>query len=153
VHDSSAPFVEEGNFDGLLDAIAVAARENPRIVLHGHQPLTRLFGSVETLVALKPHLAWLRGEVLAAIRRGESRAAIQHANLIPPGLLERGAHVHLPFLVLRENVINPLRSERRLLAARHAGRRCVQGRFPRNGQRGDAYRGAYQRLMEKYRAS
>jgi hypothetical protein len=57
---------------------------------------------------LKPHLAWLRGEVVAAIRRGENRAAIQQANLIPPGLLASGARVQLPYLVLRENVINRL---------------------------------------------
>src|SRR5439155_7587124 len=82
-----APFVEEGNFDGLLSAIDVVGRKSPRILLHGHEPLTRLFGSVDTLVRLKPHLAWLRGEVVAAIRRGEDRAAIQQANLIPPGLL------------------------------------------------------------------
>jgi glyoxylase-like metal-dependent hydrolase (beta-lactamase superfamily II) len=103
-----APFVEEGDFDGLLSAIDVAARKSPRVLLHGHEPLTRLFGSVDTLVRLKPHLAWLRGEVVAAIRRGEDRAAIQQANLIPPGLLESGARVQLPYLVLRENVINRL---------------------------------------------
>jgi glyoxylase-like metal-dependent hydrolase (beta-lactamase superfamily II) len=103
-----APFVEEGNFDGLLAAITVAERKNPRVLLHGHEPLTRLFGSVETLVGLRPHLAWLRDEVLAAVRRGESRVALQQANLIPPGLLASGARVQLPYLVLRENVINRL---------------------------------------------
>ncbi len=103
-----APFVEEGNLDGLLAAIDVVERKNPRILLHGHEPLTRLFGSVETLARLKPRLAWLRDEVLARIRRGEDRAAIQQANLIPPGLLEDGAEVELPFLLLRENVINRL---------------------------------------------
>jgi glyoxylase-like metal-dependent hydrolase (beta-lactamase superfamily II) len=103
-----APFVEEGNFDGLLSAIDVLERKNPRVLLHGHEPLTRVFGSVETLVRLKPRLTWLRDEVLAAIRRGEDRAAIQEANLIPPGLLEDGARVEFPYLVLRENVINRL---------------------------------------------
>src|SRR4029450_975472 len=86
-----APFVEEGNLDGLLAAIEVVERKNPRILLHGHEPLTRLFGSVETLARLKPRLAWLRDEVLAAIRRGDDRASVQPANLIPPGLLENGA--------------------------------------------------------------
>jgi hypothetical protein len=103
-----APFVEEGNLDGLLAAIEVVERKNPRILLHGHEPLTRLFGSVETLARLKPRLAWLRDEVLAAIRRGDDRASVQQANLIPPGLLEEGARVQLPYLVLRENVINRL---------------------------------------------
>src|SRR5262249_32565737 len=103
-----APFVEEGNFDGLLAAIDVAERKNPRILLHGHEPLTLLFGSVAVRAGLGPHLAWLRDEVLAAIQRGESRAALQQANLIPPGLLDGGARVELPYLVLRENVINRL---------------------------------------------
>jgi len=103
-----APFVEEGNLDGLLAAIDVVAQKNPRILLHGHEPLTRVFGSVDTLVRLKPHLTWLRGEVLAAIRRGDDRAAVQQANLIAPGLLEDGARVQLPYLILRENVIDRL---------------------------------------------
>lgn len=103
-----APFVEEGNLDGLLSAIDVVERKNPRVLLHGHEPLTRIFGSVETLVRLKPRLAWLRDEVLAAIRRGEGRAAVQQANLIPPGLLQDGAGGELAYLVLRENVINRL---------------------------------------------
>jgi hypothetical protein len=70
-------------------------------LLHGHEPLTRIFGSVETLVRLKPHLAWLRDKVLAAIRRSEGRAAVQQANLIPPGLLQDGAGDSLAYLVLR----------------------------------------------------
>jgi glyoxylase-like metal-dependent hydrolase (beta-lactamase superfamily II) len=103
-----APFVEEGNLDGLLAAIDVVEQKHPDIVLHGHEALTRLFGSVHTLVRLKPHLAWLRDEVLTAVRRGEDRASIQQLNLIPPGLLESGAGLQLPYLVLRENVINRL---------------------------------------------
>jgi glyoxylase-like metal-dependent hydrolase (beta-lactamase superfamily II) len=103
-----APFVEEGSFDGLLSSIDLVERKNPRVLLHGHEPLNRVFGSVETLVRLKPRLAWLRDEVLAAIRRGEGRAALQQANLIPPGLLEDGAPTEFAYLVLRENVINRL---------------------------------------------
>lgn len=38
-----APFIPEGNLPGLLDAIDVIARDNPRLLLHGHDPLTRLF--------------------------------------------------------------------------------------------------------------
>jgi hypothetical protein len=55
---------------------------------------------------MKSHLAWLRAEVLAAIQRGSDRSALQQANLIPPGLLAGEPGAHLPYLVMRENVIN-----------------------------------------------
>ncbi len=101
-----APFIEEGNLPGLLDAIDVIARDNPRSLLHGHDPLTRLFPTPAVLTSLKPHLQWLQGRILEGIRHGESRAALQQANLIPPGLVAGDPAVHLPYLVLRENVIN-----------------------------------------------
>jgi alkyl sulfatase BDS1-like metallo-beta-lactamase superfamily hydrolase len=58
------------------------------------------------LAQLKTYLGWLHEEVLAAIRRGDERAAIQQANLIPPGLLTGDPDAHLPYIVMRENVIN-----------------------------------------------
>ena len=54
-----APFVEEGSLDGLLDAIDILVQKNPRYLLHGHEPLTRLFASPAMLANLKIHLAWL----------------------------------------------------------------------------------------------
>jgi len=57
---------------------------------------------------LHTHLVWLRAAVLDAIRGGNDRAAIQAANLIPPGLDLSGSNVQLAYLVLRENVINRL---------------------------------------------
>jgi len=101
-----APFVEEGSLDGLLDAIDIVVQKSPRYLLHGHEPLTRLFASPVMLANLKTHLAWLREEVLTAIRRGDERAAVQQANLIPPGLLTGDPDAHLPYIVMRENVIN-----------------------------------------------
>jgi glyoxylase-like metal-dependent hydrolase (beta-lactamase superfamily II) len=101
-----APFVEEGNLDGLLDAIDIVVQKSPRYLLHGHEPLTRLFASPVMLANLKSHLAWLGEQVLAATRRGEERASIQQANLIPPGLLTGDPDVHQPYIVMRENVIN-----------------------------------------------
>ncbi len=103
-----APFIEEGNLQGLLDAIDVVVQTNPKVLLHGHEPLTRVFASPEMLARLKTHLAWLQDQVLAAIRRGEERAAIQQANLIPPGLVDGDFRTHQPYLLLRENVINRL---------------------------------------------
>jgi glyoxylase-like metal-dependent hydrolase (beta-lactamase superfamily II) len=80
-----APFLAEGNLPGLLDAIDVVVDKQPRHLLHGHEPLTRNFSSSSILARLKTHLVWLREQVLSAIRRGDERAAIHQANLIPPG--------------------------------------------------------------------
>ena len=103
-----APFVEEGDFQGLLDAIDVVVEKHPRYLLHGHEPLTRNFASVTMLAQIKTDLVWLRGQVLTAVRRGDERAAIHQANLIPPGLLTNQPDVYQPYLILREHVIDRL---------------------------------------------
>jgi len=103
-----APFVEEGDFQGLLDAIDIVVQKHPRQLLHGHEPLTRNFASWAMLVQLKTDLGWLREQVLSAIRRGDERAVIHQANLIPPDLLSGNPDVYLPYLILREHVIDRL---------------------------------------------
>jgi glyoxylase-like metal-dependent hydrolase (beta-lactamase superfamily II) len=103
-----APFVEEGNLQGLFDAIDIVLEKKPKLLLHGHEPLTQNFASPAMLAQLKADLFWLRDEVLAAIRRGEENAAIHQANLIPPELLTGRPDVHLPYLLMREHVIDRL---------------------------------------------
>jgi glyoxylase-like metal-dependent hydrolase (beta-lactamase superfamily II) len=103
-----APFVVEGDFQGLLDAIDIVVQKNPRHMLHGHEPLTRNFSSPDMLAQLKTNLSWLRDQVLTAIRRGDTRAAIHQANLIPPDLLNGRPDALLPYLILREHVIDRL---------------------------------------------
>ncbi len=103
-----APFVVEGDFQGLLDAIDIVVQKNPRYMLHGHEPLTRNFSSPDMLAQLKTNLSWLREQVLTAIHRGDTRAAIHQANLIPPGLLRGRPDALLPYLILREHVIDRL---------------------------------------------
>jgi glyoxylase-like metal-dependent hydrolase (beta-lactamase superfamily II) len=103
-----APFTKEGNLQGLLDAIDIVAQKNPRYLLYGHLPLTQNFTSPALLSELKTDLEWLREQVLIAIRRGDERAAIYQANLTPPGLLEGRPDVYLPYLILREHVIDRL---------------------------------------------
>jgi glyoxylase-like metal-dependent hydrolase (beta-lactamase superfamily II) len=101
-----APFIEEGDLQGLFDAIDVIVSRNPQHLLHGHEPLTRVFSSPLILSHLKTDLAWLRDQVLAAIRRGDERAAIHESNLIPPGLLANQPDSHQPYYILREHVID-----------------------------------------------
>jgi glyoxylase-like metal-dependent hydrolase (beta-lactamase superfamily II) len=103
-----APFIEEGNLQGLFDAIDVVAKKNPKYLLHGHEPLTLNFASPAMLSQLKTDLAWLREQVMTAIRRGDDNAAVQQANLIPPELLVHHPDAHVPYLLLREHVIDRL---------------------------------------------
>jgi glyoxylase-like metal-dependent hydrolase (beta-lactamase superfamily II) len=103
-----APFVEEGNVQGLLDAIDIIAQRHPKHLLHGHEPLTRNFTSAETLSQLKTDLVWLREQVLKAVRRGDENATIQQANLIPPELLAHHPDAQVPYLLLREHMIDRL---------------------------------------------
>jgi len=101
-----APFAEEGDLQGLLDAIDAVVSRNPEHLLHGHEPLTRVFSSPLILSHLKTDLAWLRDKVLSAIRRGDERAAIHEANFIPPDLLANQPDAYEPYYILREHVID-----------------------------------------------
>jgi glyoxylase-like metal-dependent hydrolase (beta-lactamase superfamily II) len=103
-----APFVEEGDLQGLFDAIDILAQKKTRHLLHGHEPLTRNFGPAAMLAQLKTDLVWLREQVLSAIRRGDENAAIQQANLIPPELLASHPDAQVPYLIMREHVIDRL---------------------------------------------
>jgi glyoxylase-like metal-dependent hydrolase (beta-lactamase superfamily II) len=101
-----APFAAEGDLQGLFDAIDVIVSSNPQYLLHGHEPLTRNFTSPLVLGHLKTDLTWLRDQVLAAIRRGDDRAAIHEANLIPPDFLATQPDAFQPYYILREHVID-----------------------------------------------
>ena len=103
-----APFAEEGDLQGLLDALDTVVSRSPQHLLHGHEPLTRVFNSPVILGHLKTDLAWLRDQVLPAIRRGDERAAIHELNLIPPDLLANQPDVYQPYYILREHVIDRL---------------------------------------------
>jgi len=101
-----APFDEDGDLQGLFDAIDVIVSRDPQHLLHGHEPITRNFTSPLILSHLKTDLAWLRDQVLTAIRRGDERAAIHESNLIPPDLLAAQPDAHQPYYILREHVID-----------------------------------------------
>ena len=103
-----APFAQEGDLEGLFDAIDVIVSRNPQYLLQGHEPLTRNFSSPSILSHLKTDLTWLQDQVLAAIRRGDERAAIHDANLIPPDFLATQPDAYQPYYILREHVIDRL---------------------------------------------
>jgi glyoxylase-like metal-dependent hydrolase (beta-lactamase superfamily II) len=103
-----APFAEEGSPEGMLAAIEQVSALKPRLLLHGHEPLTRVFDSTAMLDDLRVQLAWLREEVLREMARGSERGAIQQANLVPPTLERSPSSVHLAYLLMREHMINRL---------------------------------------------
>ena len=100
-----APFFEEGNVPGLLEAMDVVASLNPKYILHGHATLTRLYNSPDMIAKLRVQLDWLNVKTLKAIRKGTDRSSIHQLNLIPPTLLQQ-PETHLQYLILRENFIN-----------------------------------------------
>jgi glyoxylase-like metal-dependent hydrolase (beta-lactamase superfamily II) len=102
-----APFFEEGSLPGLFEAIDTVVSLNPKHLLHGHQPLTRVFRSPALLARLKTNLQWLHQETMKDIWKWADRAAIHHRNLMPPSIYQN-SEVQLPFLIMRENVINRL---------------------------------------------
>ncbi len=103
-----APFVDEGSVDGMLAAMDQIGTLHPRVLLHGHEPLTRIFTTPAMLADLRGKLAWLEGEVVKMTNAGAARSAIHEQNLIPPGMETSGADVDLAYLVLRENMIDRL---------------------------------------------
>jgi glyoxylase-like metal-dependent hydrolase (beta-lactamase superfamily II) len=103
-----APFSPEGSVDGLLEAIDQVHTLKPLHLLHGHEPLTRVFTSTAMLDDLRIQLAWLRDEVLRAMKAAAERSTIQQANLVPPTLPGSSSDVHLAYLLIRENMINRL---------------------------------------------
>jgi glyoxylase-like metal-dependent hydrolase (beta-lactamase superfamily II) len=103
-----APFTDEGDLPGLFDAIDAVVSRNPQHLLHGHEPITRVFSTPLILSHVKTDLAWLREQVLTAVRRGDERAAIHQLNLIPPDLLARQPDAYQPYLILREHVVDRL---------------------------------------------
>jgi glyoxylase-like metal-dependent hydrolase (beta-lactamase superfamily II) len=106
-----SPYRDEGNLDGLFEAIDEVARRNPKILLHGHAALTQTFGAASLLVRLEAPLAWLRDQTVAGIRRGAERGQLQQANLIAPGVLQ-DPELQLPYLLFRESVINRIYDQR-----------------------------------------
>jgi glyoxylase-like metal-dependent hydrolase (beta-lactamase superfamily II) len=101
-----APFDEDGDLQGLLDAVDIVVNRNPKYLLHGHEPITENFSSPSLLAHLKADLTWLREQVLTAIRHGDERAAMHQANLIPPDLVAKQPDAYQPYLILREHVID-----------------------------------------------
>jgi alkyl sulfatase BDS1-like metallo-beta-lactamase superfamily hydrolase len=95
------PFTAEGSPEGLLAALSFIDGLRPRLLLHGHPPLTDLF-TAEAIPGLKAALTQLHGEVLDGVRRGRTLPDILAAASLPDVLRQHPAAV-VPYLVTRDN--------------------------------------------------
>jgi glyoxylase-like metal-dependent hydrolase (beta-lactamase superfamily II) len=98
-----APFEAEGSVEGLLDAIVLLRSLQPKLLIHGHTPLTENF----TVVALGPLEKGLRAiyrDTLGAVHDGVPLSEALARNLVPAEL-EPYPDVIPAFLLMRENAI------------------------------------------------
>jgi glyoxylase-like metal-dependent hydrolase (beta-lactamase superfamily II) len=104
-----SPYNHEGNLDSLLHSISWIDELKPEVILHGHETVTLFYSHWETLHRLRPHLVWLRDEILRWIHEHRTRVEVQEMNLYPAGILQpEQQDVQIPFLLMRESVINRL---------------------------------------------
>jgi glyoxylase-like metal-dependent hydrolase (beta-lactamase superfamily II) len=101
-----APFFAEGSPGGLLDALALIAEINPRILVHGHPTLTEQF-TVDAVPGLLAALTELRDQSLAGISRGLTLTGLLKASVLPEVLREHPAAVG-PYLAIRDHFVQRL---------------------------------------------
>jgi len=97
------PWVNEGFMDGAVDSIDAVLARRPKHILHGHHPLTALYGP-DQLSAFRTHYVWLVAAVRKHIEHGYSARDIVRLNLVPPGLQDQ-PEIYLSFLAARDSVI------------------------------------------------
>ena len=105
-----APFLPEGSPEALFENIALIRSMGPRLLIHGHPPLTDLF-TIETLPRFEAAMRELHSRVLARIAEGRPVVDILHENILPATLKDHPRSV-VPFLVMRENFIKRLYAQR-----------------------------------------
>lgn len=105
-----APFLPEGSAEGLFEALALIQSLNPRLLIHGHTPLTELW-TIDALPGLEAALREVYEQTLQGLREGKTLVAILHQNLLP-----RFLHSHpkavIPFLVIRDHFIKRVYHQR-----------------------------------------
>jgi len=98
-----APFVAEGSADGLFEVMTLIRSLQPRVLVHGHPPLTDVF-NVGALPAVEAALRDLHRRIRAAVGEGRTLAEILHENILPASLRDQPAAV-MPYLVMRDNFV------------------------------------------------
>jgi glyoxylase-like metal-dependent hydrolase (beta-lactamase superfamily II) len=105
-----APFLPEGSVEGFFDTLALIRSLNPRMLVHGHPPLTDLF-TVEALPGFEAALREVYERTLDGIRGARTLAEMLRQNWLPT-LLRAHPEAVLPFLVVRDNLVQRLVHQR-----------------------------------------
>jgi hypothetical protein len=98
-----APFVAEGSAEGLFETITLIRSLQPRLLVHGHPPLTEIF-TVEALPAIEAALRELHQRIRTAVGEGRTLVEILHDNILPASLRDHPTGV-VPYLVMRDNFV------------------------------------------------
>src|SRR5262245_25562220 len=80
-----APFLPEGSAEGLFETIALIRSLNPRILIHGHPPLSDLF-TVEALPDFESALREVYSRTLEGIGDGRTLTEMLDQNWLPTPL-------------------------------------------------------------------
>lgn len=97
------PWINEGSVWDAVETMDVVISLGAEHVLHGHHPLTGLYGP-DALPAFRDAYVWLLQVVQDHLRHGYSAEDIVRLNLIPPELAEHPA-AYLGYAAARDNVI------------------------------------------------
>jgi glyoxylase-like metal-dependent hydrolase (beta-lactamase superfamily II) len=98
-----APFVAEGSAEGLFETMALIRSLQPRLLVHGHPPLTDVY-TAQALPAIESAIQELHQRVRTALTEGRTLAEILHDNILPASLREHPGAV-VPYLVMRDNFV------------------------------------------------
>src|SRR4029453_9810515 len=105
-----APFLPEGSAEGLFETIALIRALHPRLLIHGHPPLTDTF-TMEALPGLEVAFPDVYDRAHQGIRQGKTLVEILPQNLLPSALRAHPQAV-LPFLVVRDQLITRVYQQR-----------------------------------------
>jgi glyoxylase-like metal-dependent hydrolase (beta-lactamase superfamily II) len=101
-----APFDAEGSVEGLLDTITLLRSLHPKLLIHGHTPLTENF-TVRALEPLEIGLRVVYRDTLSSVHDGVPLSEALGRNLVPADL-EPYPDAIPAFLLMRENAIKRL---------------------------------------------
>ena len=101
-----APFAAEGSVEGLVDAIVLLRSLHPKLLIHGHTPLTENF-KVKALEPLELGLRAVERDTLGALHDGLPLSEALGRNLVPAELAPY-PDVIPAFLLMRENAVKRL---------------------------------------------